>query len=86
MRICIHIIKDGEPRIIEEDIEIALQNVRKGRFIEWDINEHEGGSFTADTNYDVSKIAGIAEGVKRIIEEDTGGEVEVEIIEGWPPP
>ena len=24
MRLCINVIKDGEPRLIEEDIEIAL--------------------------------------------------------------
>jgi len=89
MRICVNIEKDSEPRLVEEDVEIALGHLRAippvFRNIEWEITEHEGGTITADTEYSLDNPADIERELAEVIEEDTGAKVTVEVIEGWPP-
>jgi len=86
MRICVHIEKDSDPRLVEEDIEIALGKLpwMKRHGPTWEITEQEG-TITADTEYrGFGDITGLEGALKREIEDETGAEVFVEIIEGWP--
>jgi len=86
MRICINIIEDGEPRLIEEDVEIALGKVPAiGPRVEWEIAERDGGTFTADTIYKLGIIADLEVCLAEIIEEDTKAKVRVEVFEDFPP-
>lgn len=92
MRLCINVIKDGEPRLIEEDIEIALGKLpwtqdHQLTAADWQIDEQATGCFTADTEYSgFGDITGIENALKRRIEEETGGEVKVEMFKDFPPP
>lgn len=88
MRICVNIEKDAEPRLIEEDIELALGKLpwMKRHAPTWELTEQGEGCFTADTEYaGFGDITGLGKALEREIEDETGAEVFVEIISGWPP-
>lgn len=87
MRIAINVTQDGSPRIVEEDIDIAIGKAlgTVSTEMELDITEQDDGCFTADTTIPTPVPADFGERVKAHLEADTGGEVTVEIIEGWPP-
>lgn len=83
MRLTVNITQEGDPHVIEEDIEIALGKVLRGTGA-WvddiDITEQDASCFTADHTKKLGKVGGghLAEELKHQLEEDTGAEVTVE--------
>lgn len=78
MRICIHVEQNSNPRLIEEDIELALMHLGWLDLVD-DIWEQDETEFVVDsdgvwTDEDVEKL-------KDRIFEDTGAIVEIEIID-----
>ncbi|KKM18180.1 hypothetical protein LCGC14_1668330 [marine sediment metagenome] len=80
MRICINIQHEATPRLIEEDIEIALSKLCHGN--DWEITEQSAGCFTADAD---KTLAPYTDVLAQQIKADTGAKVSVELIPGWPP-
>jgi len=86
MRVCVNVKTDAEPRLIEEDIEIALRKIAEVESIEWEVDEQDRGCFTAD-NADVRGVTTRFKArLRRQIQDDTDAVVAVEVFEGWPPP
>ena len=82
-RICINIVHEGQPSIVEEDIELATQHAGFGE--ETDIIDQGDGCWTVDI-YDRRTVPQEqVESFKRHLEESAHAEVEVELVEGWPP-
>lgn len=81
MRICINVEREGDLRLIEEDVELALGKLLGTVFApEYSITDQGDGCFTADTTntgvIDEQKL-------REAIHEDTGAEVTVEVIEDY---
>lgn len=82
-RICINIIREGQPTIVEEDIELAAQHAGLGDEI--DIIDQGDGSWTVDIYDRRSLPSEQVESFKGHLEESTDTEVVVELVEDWPP-
>lgn len=92
MRLAINVTRDGDPRLVEEDIEIALGKlpwIQRHELTseDWEISEWgDDGCFTVDTQYSgFGDLTGIENALARRIEEDTGAIVTVERFDGFPP-
>ena len=82
-RISINIIQEGQPAIVEEDIELATQHVGFGDEIE--IIDQGDGCWTVDI-YDRRTVPQErVEAFKNHLEDSTQAVVEVELVEDWPP-
>jgi len=85
MRIAINVRQDAQPRIIEEDIDIALEQLPETRKREWEIEDQGDGCFTADLDDSLLVDNTFNARLASIIKEDTGAVVTVDVFEDWPP-
>ena len=82
-RICVNIIHEGQPSIVEEDIELAARHAGCGDEI--DIIDQGDGCWTVDI-YDRGTVPHEqVDTFKSHLEQSTHAEVEVELVEDWPP-
>lgn len=82
-RICINIIREGRPTIVEEDVELAAQHAGLGDEIE--ITDQTDDCWTVDIYDRRSVPSEQVESFKGHLEESTHAAVEVELVEDWPP-
>ncbi len=82
-RICIKIIREGQPTIVEEDIELAAQHADLGE--EMDIIDQGDGCWTVDIYDRRSVPQEQVESFMGHLEESTHAEVVVELVDDWPP-
>jgi len=81
MRIAINVERDGAPRLIEEDIEIAIgKTFGAGAQETFTVTEQDEGCFTCDsTDTGHPNI----DALRQTILEDTGTEITIELFAEW---